>query len=184
MADADRSLPSPRDWRAALSALPLASPPADGWTQLSLRLDHRIRRRARPAWLAAAAAVLLALALPWQLQDTAGVAPPVADTAHAAAALDPLQQLHAESAQLESLLQLVRDDRVSSGTAAALAGELEARIAAIDAALMQPGLARDRQQQLWQARVDALRAATGLEGTRRWLVAQGARYDTALAQVD
>ncbi len=183
MADADRSQP-PQDWPAALAALPLASPPPDGWTPLAARLDHRTQHRGRPAWLAAAAVVLLALALPWQLWDTVEVAPPVADTGHASAALDPLQQLYAESAQLESLLQLMRDDRVSSGTAAALAGELEARIAGIDAALMQPCLARDRQRQLWQARVDVLRAATGLEGTRRWLVAQGARYDTALVQVD
>lgn len=186
MADATRPPPPPHDWHAALAALPPEPPPHGGWARLAARLDHRRHRQRRLAWLATAAAAVLAIALPWQLQRTPDASPPAAaDTATAPApAVDALRRLHAESAQLESLLLLAGDDRVASGTAAALAGELEARIAGIDAALMQPGLTPAQQLQLWQHRVDALRAAAGFEGTRRWLAAHGGRYDATLLPVD
>ncbi|MCW5582161.1 MAG: hypothetical protein KIS72_12540, partial [Luteimonas sp.] len=103
-------------------------------------------------------------------------ATPVAD--------DPFERLYAESAQLESLLAVARDERVSSGTAAALSGELETRLASIDAALMQPGLSRDQQLALWRQRVDGLRMLTSFESNRRWLAAQGTRYDGALVAID
>lgn len=190
MPDATPFPPPPHNWQAAFAALPAGSPPEGGWSRVRHRLDARHARHARhrrPAWFAAAAALLLAVALPWQLQRTPGVALPPAEAdaaAKIAANDDPLQRLYAESGQLESLLQLARDDRVASGTAAAMAGELDARIASIDAALMQPDLPRPRQLQLWQDRVDALRSAAGFEGTRRWLAAQGTRYDAALVQID
>jgi hypothetical protein len=138
--------------------------------------------------LAVAAAALLAVALPWQLRpapevgDTGSTADPA--TVLATATQDPLQPLYAESEQLESLLRLARDDRVASGTAAAMASELDARIASIDALLVQPGLSPAQQRRLWQARVDVLRTAAGFASTRRWLVAHGARYDAALVQID
>lgn len=187
MPDATAFRSPPRGWQAAFTALPSESPPADGWSRVRERLDARRLQHRRPVWFAAAAALLLAVALPWQLQRTPDRAlPPTAADADAIASAnqDPLQRLYAESGQLESLLQLARDDRVASGTAAAMAGELDARIASIDAALMQPDLPRPRQLQLWQDRVDMLRSAAGFEGTRRWLAAQGARYDAALVQVD
>lgn len=184
MPDATRSMP-PNDWRAALAALPMDAPPADGWSRVMARLDTRRRRNLR-LWLATAAALVLAVALPWQLQrDPASAPTTVATTTPAPdTAMDRLHALQAESARLEALLQLARDQRVSSATAAALAGELDARVAGIDAALMLPSLPVERQLALWQDRVDALRSVAGFEGTRRWLVANGSRYDGALVRVD
>ncbi|GAA4860318.1 hypothetical protein [Luteimonas vadosa] len=182
----DASLPPPpRDWPDAFAALPLESPPADGWRRLSARLDARPRHRL-PWWLAAAAALGLAVLLPWQMRTVPGTAVPAGQdaTGVASATQDPLQPLYAESQQLESLLRLTRDDRVASATAAALAGDFDARIADIDAALMQPGLAPAQQRRLWEARVDTLRAAAGFASTRRWLAAHGDRYDARLVQVD
>lgn len=184
MPDATRSMP-PNDWRDAFAALPMDAPPADGWAHVAARLDAR-RRRSLQLWLATAAALVLAIALPWQWQrDSVSTPATVATTTPATdPAMDRLPALQAESARLEALLQMARDERVSSATAAALAGELDARIAGIDAALMQPSLPVDRQLALWQDRVIALRSAAGFEGTRRWLVANGSRYDGALVRVD
>ena len=180
---------APDRWRDAFAALPLEQPPGDGWS----RLDTRLHARRRPQWtrrLAIAAALLVAVALPWRLytsQDlpaagTASVA--TSQSAPASSQAASLDSLYAESAQLESLLQYARDDRVSSGAAAALSAELDARIAAIDSALIQPGLSPERQLWLWRNRVEALRSLTGFESTRRWLAANGERYDGALARVD
>lgn len=184
MPDATRSMP-PNDWRDAFAALPMDAPPADGWLRLSMRIEARHRRHLS-LWLATAAALVLAIALPWQLQRDPAPADIQATTnaPPTDAATDKLQALQAESARLEALLQLARDERVSSATAAAVAGELDARVAGIDAALMQPSLPVDRQLALWQGRVDALRSVAGFEGTRRWLVANGSRYDGALVRVD
>lgn len=183
-ATANKPVP-PRDWGEAFAALPPEAPPAGGWQALAAELDAR-RRRRWPLWLASAAALVLAIALPWRAQvPEPGGATPAVDVAGATAPGDDrLARLHAESAQLEALLAVARDDRVSSATAALLADELDAQLAAIDAALMQPGLTRDAQLSLWQQRVDGLRALTGFESNRRWLASQGARYDAALVAVD
>jgi len=100
------------------------------------------------------------------------------------AASDELERLYAESAQLEALLSLARDERVSSGTAAALASDFDAQVAGIDAELVQPGITRDRRTQLWRERVDALRQLTAFESTQRLLAAQGERYDARLVSID
>ena len=172
---------APRDWGAAFAALPQEPPPTDGWARIASRLPTR-----RPRWslhLATAAALQLAVALPWQLMHRqAGNAPATPD---AATTTEPaLASLHAESARLEYVLQLARDETVSSGAAAAVAGELDARLAAIDAELRQPGLARARQLDLWRERVRTLQSIVSFEGTRRWLAARGEGYDGALVQVD
>jgi hypothetical protein len=73
---------------------------------------------------------------------------------------------------------------MASGTAAALAGELETRLATIDAALMQPELSPEQQRSLWQQRVDDLRLLTGFESQQRWLSSQGSAFDAALVYVD
>ena len=186
MRDAIQPPQAPHDWRDAFAALPQETPPAGGWNALAARLDARRPRPRWPLWAASAAAVVLAVALPWRLQMPAtDTAPPVSATAGVVpAAEDPLERLYAESAQLESLLAVARDERVSSGTAAALSGELETRLASVDVALMQPGLSRDQQLALWQQRVDSLRTLTGFESNRRWLAAQGAHYDGVLVAVD
>ena len=187
MRDTRQPSHAPRDWHDAFAALPAETPPAGGWNAVATRLDARQRRPRWPLWAASAAAVVLAVALPWRLQMPAPgpIATPTNANADAAPqAADPLERLYAESAQLESLLAVARDERVSSGTAAAVSGELESRLASVDAALMQPGLSRAQQVDLWQQRVDSLRTLTGFESNRRWLVAQGAHYDGVLVAVD
>ena len=187
MRDAIQQPPqAPRDWHDAFAALPAEASPAGGWNAIAARLDARRPRARWPLWAASAAAVVLAVALPWRLQvPLTDTVPPASTVAGiAATAEDPFERLYAESAQLESLLAVARDERVSSATAAALSGELETRLASIDVALMQPGLSRDQQLALWQQRVDSLRTLTGFESNRRWLAAQGAHYDGVLVAVD
>ena len=182
MPDTRSPLPlPPASWHDAFGALPVDGVPAGGWPAVAARLDAR-RRSRTPLWFATAAAVLLAIALPWKLQWLQ----PEPREAEAApiAANDPMEMLYAESAQLESLLAVARDDRLATGVAAALAGELEVRLASIDAALMQPELSREQRQSLWQERVDSLRSLTSFESNRRWLASQGAMYDAALVVVD
>ena len=95
-----------------------------------------------------------------------------------------MESLYAESARLEALLALARDDRVSSATALALGSDFDARIAAIDAALMQPSLPAQRRLDLWRERVSALRAYASFESTQRALAANGERYDAMLVSID
>jgi hypothetical protein len=120
---------------------------------------------------------------------THGTAPIVADTTTPTPAADTdtraaLDTLYASSAQLESLLALARDTRVDSGPAAALAGDYDAELAAIDAHLARPDLSAAEQLQLWQARVDTLEQAAGLESQLRALAASGGRLDGALVSID
>jgi hypothetical protein len=98
-------------------------------------------------------------------------------------ATDLLPGLYSESAQLEALLAVARDDRVSSAGAALLSDELDAQVAAVDASLARPGLDGGERLHLWQARVDALRQAAGFESTQRLLASQG-RSDVMLVSVD
>ena len=187
MPDTPRRTPMPpADWRDAFAALPAETPPAGGWQAVVAALDAR-RRPRLPLWLATAAAVLMAVALPWRLQWFAqddSPAPRDWPAASPAAAADPLETLYAESAQLESLLAVARDDRVSTGMAAVLADDLDAQLASIDAALVQPGLSQDERLSLWRQRVDTLRMLGSFESNRRWLAAHGTRYDGALVHVD
>lgn len=107
-----------------------------------------------------------------------------AEPAREATTRSPLQVLQAESAQLEALVALVRDDRVASANGAALTGELDDRIGRIDASLSQPALDEATRTGLWQQRVDTLRELAAVETTQRWLAAQGERLDGALVNVD
>lgn len=95
-----------------------------------------------------------------------------------------LQRLQAESAQLEGLLALTRDDAVSSGAVAAVASELAGQVALVDAALAQPSLPPTQRVALWQDRVDALRQLAGFETTQRLLASRGERQDSLLVSVD
>lgn len=182
----------PGDWHQAFAALPLETAPDGGWSAVSRKLDVAQRRRQWPKWplpLAAAATLLLAIAatwLSWPARQTADRTqpPPLAEATQPSADDDALARLQAESARLEALLDYARDPRVASGTAAVIATELDARVAVIDAALMQPGLPPQRQAELWRERVQALRTFAGFESTRRWLAANGERYDGALVRVD
>ncbi len=267
MPDADRPMPDiPDNWNNAFAALPLETPPGDGWQRLSQTLDttapaHMARRRARwPLWLAAAATVSAVALVPVLMRESAPQTSPVAtvpvsppkaaittvsppastpphvESAPAAeprvavdtntdddiaankrrkatptrppvrtqalpsttaqtriAATEPardtttdtaLASLQAESAQLEALVALARDDRVASANGAALTGVLDERVARIDATLSQPGLDGATRTGLWRERVAALRELATVETTQRWLAAQGERLDGALVSVD
>ncbi|MDR0183011.1 hypothetical protein [Lysobacter arvi] len=121
-----------------------------------------------------------------------GPAPRVATTSSHDTAPDPratelreeVAALQAESAQLEALLAIARDDRVASASGAALAVEFDRRIGRIDASLSQPGLDDVDRAALWQARVSTMRELAGIETTQRWLLSSGERYDGALVSVD
>ena len=97
---------------------------------------------------------------------------------------DSLGSLYAQSAQLEGLLSLARDDRVSTGTAAALTDALSGQIGDIDAALAQPGAGPQERNDLWRIRVDTLRQLVGIETTQRLFAARGQQYEAALVSID
>lgn len=95
-----------------------------------------------------------------------------------------LESLYAESAQLEALLALARDDRVATGAAAALSDAYDTQVASIDAALREPALSDEARNALWRQRVDTLRQFAGFESTQRALAASGERYDAMLVSID
>lgn len=100
------------------------------------------------------------------------------------ATVQPIESLHAESAQLEQLLAMVRDERVANATSAALSSDLDAHIAGIDDALAEPGLDTTERDRLWQQRVDALQQLVGIETTNRLLSARGERFNASLVSID
>ncbi|TQD45595.1 hypothetical protein FKV25_07960 [Lysobacter aestuarii] len=104
--------------------------------------------------------------------------------AHPTPTAPAFDRLYEESARLEAVVALARDDGMSSATAAAMTTAIDARIGGIDASLSEPGLLPDARLQLWQARVDALRDLAGLETTQRLMAAQGRDYDATLVRVD
>ena len=274
---------APHDWRDALSALPLETPPEDGWARLSSRLptpsptstSHGVGRNTRMrrlGWLASAAVLAVAVTVPLQrLHDadpatvppdsrpdqssaiasldpaasiqpatnpsqpappdgavatnpapgtstasageadasgTPGVMPaspraresdpppvtqasPASNGARTTAALDPddvgdsdLERLHAESARLEALVALARDNDVGNAAAMVLATGLDDRLGAIDAALSQSPLTPTERNRLWRTRVDTLRELAGVETTQRWLATQGQPFDSGLVLVN
>lgn len=95
-----------------------------------------------------------------------------------------LDSLYAQSAQLEGLLGLARDERVSTGTAAALTDTLDAQVAGIDAALSQPEVSLQGRRDLWHDRIDSLRQLVGIETTQRLYSARGQQYEAALVSID
>ncbi|MFT4255457.1 MAG: hypothetical protein QM599_00590 [Pseudoxanthomonas sp.] len=189
----DSRLPpqEPRNWSEAFAALPLETPDRDAWPRLATEIRaHRpttrpaARRHRRATWLALAAAVALAVAMPlaWWPRDAAAPAT-VAVQGTAATDETELAALYAQSARLESLLSQWRDERVATGPAAVLAGEYETRLAGIDAALSEPALSAPQRAALWRERIDALQRLTAFHGSQRLLAAQGERYDGQLVAV-
>ena len=61
MPDATTRNATPQGWNEAFAALPLERPDADSWTRITARLDARPAPR-WPVWLAAAAALVVAVA--------------------------------------------------------------------------------------------------------------------------
>lgn len=101
-----------------------------------------------------------------------------------ATATDAIQGLQAQSARLEALVAIARDERVGNASNELFSAELDAGIATVDAALSNDDLDDARRQQLWQQRVDLLQQLAGVESTARWLAAQGMSNETALVSVD
>ncbi|HEY5780789.1 MAG TPA: hypothetical protein VIT66_02810 [Lysobacter sp.] len=114
--------------------------------------------------------------------DSAGTTAAPVDASNDGA--DTLMQLQAESARLEALIAMTRDDRVGSAAATVMSAELDQRIGLIDAGLTQNALPLDQREALWRERVRTLRDLAGVETTQLWLAAQGERYDGALVSVD
>jgi cytoskeletal protein RodZ len=268
---------APQGWGEAFAALPLETPPGDGWSGLARALDARTphiraaRRERRTNWLigmASAAVLALAVWAPlaqWlqppaqggsnavaaadsskpavntvatkssesvsQVNEASRDAPasnqiaiasavtPMAmnrprsridrersrratdrliaslpalgstDAASLATTVSPnagdsMQELQTQSAQLEALIALARDERVGSASSAVLTSELDARIAEIDDALSQIDVGSEQRTGLWQQRVETLQQLASIKSTERWLAAHGALYNAALVSVD
>ena len=94
-----------------------------------------------------------------------------------------MARLYEESARLEALLALARDENVGNASAMLLADAFDDQVAGIDAALANPALDESARTSLWQARIDALQQAAGFVGTQRLLAAEG-RTDAQLVSVD
>ena len=127
---------------------------------------------------------------PADTRQRVAAAPPASDRAAAPATpASELEGLYAESAQLEALVALARDERVATtGAAAALTGQYDAQVAGIDARLValatRPDAGGDERVRLWRARVDALRRLASFESTQRLFAAHGERYDAMLVSID
>ena len=147
---------------AQLKALPVLGPARDRWPVIRDHLAaQQLRRRRRwTAWgLAAAAAVIGVIVLrPFGGEQAYG---------------DELAQAKRQSASLEAQLQRYDpDSRVETGRAAALAAELEDRIAAVDAELarLDASARRDAEGRslvkLWQDRVGLMQQLMDVHVTR------------------
>lgn len=150
----------------ALRLLPVYEPPAGGWAGITRRLDARRRQRRLAAGLAAAASLLLVLALPqWRGADQSA-AP------SAIAAVNDLQRLRSDSAELETELSRLREQAsVWDGETASTVAWLQRNVALVDvqlneyaaadpAAVESPGGGGrpDGLHSLWRKRVDLLQA--------------------------
>ncbi|GAB3361165.1 hypothetical protein [Lysobacter tyrosinilyticus] len=113
-------------------------------------------------------------------------APPTTIDGPAATApvIAAIQSLQAQSARLEALVEIARDERVGNASSELLSAELDAGIASVDTSLSNEDLEDSRRQQLWQQRVELLQQLAGVESTARWLAAQGLSNETALVSVD
>lgn len=161
----------------ALRQLPLEAPGHSAWPLLARRLAAA-PPKPRPRWpfaLAAAAVLALAALLPGRL------APPPAPTPAAAAAPhEAINDLMAESARLEHLVNVVSPQDMASASGTLLGLEFEDRLQQIDIALADPALGADGRAALWQLRVSLLREYAGFQGTRQYLAADGNTVDGAL----
>lgn len=132
----------------------------------------------------ARAATLPTAAASTSLETPSSAATAIASVDDEARVLRELGELQAESAQLEALVALTRDEQVGSATATVMSSELDERVRLIDATLIAGSLPAAQRLSLWQQRVGALRTLAGVESTQRWFAARGERYDDALVRVD
>lgn len=107
----------------------------------------------------------------------------LASAARTAGMARALDELRGESARLEALVALARQSGLQSGPALVLTADIDDRVRLIDAALSQPSLDEAERVDLWRRRVDMLGELAAIEGTQRWMAAQGYSMD-AVARVD
>jgi hypothetical protein len=148
---------------ARLRALPSLRPARDHWPALKQQLVQEQRRR-RGRWAASAGIAMAAgVALVLLVQRT--------DNGRDLAEL-AIDSVMARSTQLEQLIQSYNpDQRVTDGTTAMVAGQLEARIAQLDRQLELAQLAAGRRDgaevlNLWRQRVGLLDALVDVHLTR------------------
>lgn len=137
---------------AQLKAMPSLRPARDGWpaVRAALRVQRRQRRRVMAGWGSLAAAATIAAVLVVQ----------PATTPNAGAQLAQLDTIKQRSASIEGRLDREQlANRVMSGWEAALAADLEDRIAVIDGQLEVGAPTQPAQVQvvdLWRQRVDLM----------------------------
>jgi hypothetical protein len=148
--------------RSRLKALPAYAPPRDRWAEIAARARReRGRRRAQGLAGLAAAAVLAALTF-------VSLRPDGADRAELERAA--LSSAMARSQAMEQALRALAPElRALPGDAAGAAADLEERLAAVDAALEDPGAWRrepGRVVELWEQRAGILSALIDVHATR------------------
>ena len=115
---------------------------------------------------------------------TASADAPVERASTAGPAESGLEPLQAESARLESLLAELSGTDAGGGVQLALSASLRTRVAGIDDALAGTELDAAARSNLWQERVELLRALAGLAADQRWQALYGGNgADYALVQV-
>ena len=169
----------------AIARLPLEAPDRSAWPQLAERFDAVRTRPRGPRWpfaLAAAAAAVLALALVLPMPHDRSPDPGQETPAVAAGPSEAgeLEELMAESAQLEALLATVSSNEVGSANTLLLGLELEERIVRLDEALASADLDDAQRTALWRERVATLRDYASLQGTAQWVAVQGGQLDGPL----
>jgi hypothetical protein len=135
---------------AQLKALPAVRPARDRWPAVrdALRAGRARRRRSYASWGSLAAAAAIAAVL---------VTNPFGGAGGAGTALAELVDIKERSATLEhQLAGRNLEGRVMSGWEAAMAAELEDRIAVIDGRLVEPPAPAAEVVNLWRQRVDLM----------------------------
>lgn len=146
---------------AQLKALSARHPARDRWPAIrdAVLAERRQRRGRWGMWSLAAAAAVAGLIVfrPFWTEQVAGA---------------ELARVKQQSATLEEQLQRYDPDgRVTSGRAAALAADLEDRIAILDGELVRVGSSEAQARpaelvKLWQQRVDLMQQLVGVRVTR------------------
>ncbi|MEZ5465767.1 MAG: hypothetical protein R3F22_11225 [Lysobacteraceae bacterium] len=187
----------PVDIADALQRAPLEAPARSAWPQLQAELaghGHRQQRRStrrRRHWLAMAATLLLAAAIPafWLGQSSTSDGPnpltaadvaPLQTATATSTDTDELALLRRESAELEGWLTATRDDTVISATGDGLREALTGRVQFVDALISDPLTSPDTQLPLWRERVLLLRRLASIESSEQLLAVSGDAEDSQL----
>jgi hypothetical protein len=161
------------DLRDRLCSLPAVSSERDHWPQVQARLQAQARSRRRirrvSRWTAAASLAFLVLvgALSFVQRGPGTVSQlRVAATVPASAPASRLQDLHAQSRELEQLLAaLPSRPAVARASTALPIDSLEAQVQWLDHRLsvgLDPGVSPQDEQELWRQRVEVMNSLVRL----------------------